>query len=106
MQQRLLERQGLVLLWYNCASAQLVPVPLPLVVLVGFVWVGGNIGRLRTALAPRLPLFLALQLEGACVQQRLLERQEVKFAWKRECWSVLRRGGSLALSGSLFDINV
>ena len=77
VQQRLLERQELLVFCTNIASAQPVPVPLPPVVLVGLVWAGGNVGRPCTALAPRLPLFLAFQLEGACVQQRLLERQEL-----------------------------
>ena len=50
--------------------------PVPPLVPVGCERVGGHVGRPCTALAPRLPLFLALRLEGACVQQRLLERQE------------------------------
>ena len=53
------------------------PVPLPALVLVELVRGSGYVGRPFTALAPRLPLSRALQLEGACVQQRLLERQEL-----------------------------
>ena len=37
----------------------------------------GDIDRPFAAPAPRLPLFYAFQLEGACVLQRLLERQEL-----------------------------
>ena len=61
----------------DVACAQPVPKPLPPVVLVGSFWVRGDIGRPRTALTPSLPAFLAFQLEGAYVQQRLLERQEL-----------------------------
>ena len=87
VQQCLLERQELLVLCRNCVSTQPVPVPFPPVMLVDLVWVGRDIGRPRTILASLLPLFLGhaplfplfriLQLEGACVQQRLLERQEV-----------------------------
>ena len=52
------------------------PVPLPPVVLVGSVRGGGHVGRPFTVLAPCPPPSHAFQLEGACVQQRLLERQE------------------------------
>ena len=57
------------------------PVPLPPGVLVGCVWTVGHIGRSVATLAPRLPVFYVIQLEGACVQQRLVERQEL--AWCR-----------------------
>ena len=150
VQQRLLERQELLVFVSNVAGAQPVPVPLPPVVLVGLsglegmlagrapllrhastlsafqlegacvqqrllerqellvfvqptcqcpasartlatrracrlVWGGGHVGRPCTALAPRLPLFLAFQLEGACVQQRLLERQELLVFGHQRC---------------------
>ena len=75
IQQRVLEREelfgGLV------ATVQPVPVPLPPVVLVDLGWGGGDIGRTRAALAPLLLLLLVLQLEGACTQQRVLEREEL-----------------------------
>ena len=44
--------------------------------LVNFLWTRGHVGRSCSALAPYLPLVLAFQLQGACVHQRLLERQE------------------------------
>ena len=55
MQQRLLERQELLVFGSNCAGAQPVPLPLPPVVLVGLFWGGGNVGRPCTALAPLPP---------------------------------------------------
>ena len=79
MQQRLLERQELLVFLATCriASAEPVPVSLPPVVFVDLGGVRGNVGIPCTALAPLLPLFLALQLEGAYVQQRFRERQEL-----------------------------
>ena len=59
------------------ACAQPVPEPLPSIVFVAAVWAGWNVVRTCTALAPPLPFYLGLQLERACVQQRLLERQEL-----------------------------
>ena len=58
-------------------STQPVPVSLPPVVLVGFMWVGGDVGRPDTSLAPLLPLWTACELEGAYILQRLVERQEL-----------------------------
>ena len=77
MQRRLLERQELLVFASNCAGANPVPIPLPTVVRVGSLWAGGDIGLPYSALAPRRPLWHGLQLEGSCVQQRFLERQEL-----------------------------
>ena len=77
MQQRLLERQELLVFESNVAGAQPVPKPLPPIVLVDLFRGRRNVGRTCAGLVPLLPLFIACQLEGACVQQRLLERQEV-----------------------------
>ena len=41
---------------------------------------GGGVCRSCATLAPRLPVFLAFQLQGACVQQRLREQKEAEFA--------------------------
>ena len=56
-------------------GAQPVRVPLPPLVLVGSVRVEGTLAGCVSL----LPLFCAFQREGACVQQRLLERQELLF---------------------------
>ena len=78
--QRVLERQeSLAVAAANVASAQPVPTALPPVVLVGFIWVEGNVGRPDTSLGPFRSFFLAFQLECACIQQCLLERQELLF---------------------------
>ena len=45
--------------------------------LVGSLRGRGHVGSPFAALAPRLPLFLAFQLEGASVKQRILKRQEL-----------------------------
>ena len=70
---RLFERQQLVVFRSNRTSAQPVRVPLPPLVLVGSVRGRGYVDRACTALAPRLPVFLALQLEGTYLQHRHLE---------------------------------
>ena len=83
VQTRFPERQELVpMAPSNVASAQPVPAPLPTTfVLVGCVWIRGNIGRPFAALAPCLPPSLAFQLDGACTHQRLLERDELLVLW-------------------------
>ena len=50
---------------------------LPPVVLVRSHGVGRHVNRACTALGPVLPFFGGFQLECACMQQRLLERQEL-----------------------------
>ena len=75
--QRLLERKKLLVLVGNGAGAQPVPVRLPPIVLEGFIWSGGHVGRPGTSLGPVFPFFLGFQLESACMQQRLFERQEL-----------------------------
>ena len=65
----------------NVGGTQPVPIALPPVVLVDLVWACRDVGSSFTDLAPHIPLFLGLQLEGACVQQCLLERQEMLIFW-------------------------
>ena len=77
VQQRILERKKLEVFGSNVAGAQPVPAPLLPVVLVDLFWSRGNLSRPNIGLAPSLPLFCAFQVEGACIQQRLLERQKL-----------------------------
>ena len=53
------------------------PIALPPVVLAHFVWVRGNLGRARATFVPLFPIFNVFQLECACMQQRLVESQEL-----------------------------
>ena len=59
MQQRLLERQELLVLGGNVPGAKPVPIALPPVVLESFIWSGGHVGRPGTSLAPLSPLCFA-----------------------------------------------
>ena len=113
VQQRLLERQELLLVC-QVASAQPVPIPLPPLVLVDLVWGRGNVGRPRTALAPRLPLFLAFSLRDRACSSASLNGRNLSsassccqcpasaptlatpracrlFLGERECWQDVHR---------------
>ena len=75
--ERLLERQKLVVFFKtSIARAQPVPVPLPPIVFIDLFWGSRNVASAFTGIALRLPRNLAVQLWGARVHQRLLERQK------------------------------
>ena len=76
IQQRLLERQELLVFKGIVTGAKPVPIALPPVVFVVFFWVRGHVCRPGTCLGPVSPFADAFQLECACIHQRLLERQE------------------------------
>ena len=76
MQQRLLEWQELLVGVRHCTSTQPVPQPLPPFVNVHLRGATRHVGRSCTAVAPLLPLAARLELEGACIHERLCERQE------------------------------
>ena len=80
VQQCVCEGQVHLLALCDVAGAQPVPVPLPPLVLVDTMRVGGNIRRPCIALAPRMPRFLRFQFEGACVQQCFCEGQTLLLA--------------------------